>query len=57
MVERSLRDARDKGYDCVLVRDCCAAGPAQERDTGMDVVFPRMAWVAGVDEVIGAIKS
>ena len=57
VVEGSLRDARDKDYDCVVVRDCCAAGTAQEHDTCMDVVFPRMAWVAGVDEVIGAIKS
>ena len=57
MVEGSLRDARDKDYDCVVVWDCCAAGAAQEQDTSMDVVFPRMAWVARVDEVIGAIKS
>ena len=57
MVVGSLRDARDKDYDCVVVRDCCAAGTAQEHDTCMDVVFPRMAWVAGAEEVIGAIKS
>ena len=57
VVEGSLRDARDKDYDCVVVRDCCAAGTVQEHDTCMDIVFPRMAWVAGVDEVIAAIKS
>ena len=60
MVEGSLRDARDKDFGCVVVRDCCAAGTAQEQDTSMDVVFPRLAWVAWVarvDEVIGAIKS
>ena len=57
MVEGALRDARDKDHDCVVVRDCCAAGTAQEHDTCMDVVFSRMAWVAGVEEVIGAIKS
>ena len=57
VVEGCLRDARDKDYDCVVVRDCCAAGTALEHDTCMDVVFPRMAWVAGVDEVIAAIKG
>ena len=57
VVEGSLRDARDQDYDCVVVRDCCAAGMAQEHDTCMDIVFPRMAWVAGVDEVIGAIRG
>ena len=57
VVEGSLRDARDKDYDCVVVRDCCAAGTVLEHDTCMDVVFPRMAWVAGVDEVIAAIRG
>ena len=57
VVEGSLRDARDKGYDFVVVRDCCAAGTPQEHDTWMDVVFPRMAWVVVVDEVISCIKG
>jgi nicotinamidase-related amidase len=46
-----------QNYDCVVVRDCCAAAIAQEQDTYMDIVFPRMAWVASVDEVISAIKG
>lgn len=57
VVEGSLRDARDQDYDCVVVRDCCAAGAVQEHDTCMDIVFPRMAWVASVDEVINAIRG
>ena len=48
VVEGSLRDARDQDYDCVVVRDCCAAATVQEHDTCMDIVFPRMAWVASV---------
>jgi nicotinamidase-related amidase len=56
VVEGSLRDARDKDYDCIVVRDCCAAATEQEHNTCMDIVFPRMAWVASVDEVIDAIK-
>ena len=56
VVEGSLRDARDLDYDCVVVRDCCAAATVQEHDTCMDIVFPRMAWVASVDEVISAIR-
>jgi nicotinamidase-related amidase len=56
VVEGSLRDARDKDYDCIVVRDCCAAATEQEHNTSMDIVFPRMAWVASVNEVIDAIK-
>jgi nicotinamidase-related amidase len=56
VVEGSLRDARDKDYDCIVVRDCCAAATEQEHNTCMDIVFPRMAWVAGVEEVIKAIR-
>ena len=57
VVEGSLRDARDQDYDCVVVRDCCAAATVQEHDTCMDIVFPRMAWVASVDEVINAMPG
>ena len=57
VVEGSLRDARDQDYDCVVVRDCCAATTVQEHDTCMDIVFPRMAWVASVDEVVNAIRG
>jgi len=57
VVEGSLRDARDQDYDCVVVRDCCAAANEQEQTVCMEIVFPRMAWVAGVDEVIAAIRG
>lgn len=57
VVEGMLRDARDQDYDCVVVRDCCAAATVQEHDTCMDLVFPRMAWVASVEEVINAIRG
>ncbi len=57
VVEGSLRDARDQDYDCVVVRDCCAAATVQEHETCMDIIFPRMAWVANADEVIGAITT
>jgi nicotinamidase-related amidase len=57
VVEGTLQDARDQDYDCVVVRDCCAAATAQEHDTCMDLVFPRMAWVASVEDVINAIRG
>lgn len=55
VVEGCLRDARDKDYDCVVIRDCCAAQTLQEHQVCMDTIFPRMAWVATADEVIQAI--
>jgi nicotinamidase-related amidase len=57
VVEGSLRDARDQDYDCVVVRDCCAAGTVQEHEVCMDIIFPRMAWVASADEVTAALSS
>jgi nicotinamidase-related amidase len=57
VVEGTLRDARDQDYECVVVRDGCAAATVQEHDTCMDLVFPRMAWVASVDDVINAIRG
>ena len=56
VVEGCLRDAKDKDYDCVVIRDCCAAGTVQEQDVCMDILFPRMAWVATADEVVRAIR-
>lgn len=55
VVEGSLRNARDQDYDCVVGRDCCAAAALQEHETCMDIIFPRMGWVASADDVIAAI--
>jgi nicotinamidase-related amidase len=55
VVEGTLRDARYQDYVSVVVWDGCAAATPQEHDTCMDLVFPRMAWVASVDDVINAI--
>jgi hypothetical protein len=41
---------------CVVVREGCAA-TAQEHDTCADLVFPRLAWAASVDDVINAISG
>src|SRR6266704_6856995 len=57
VVEGALRDARDQDYDCVVVRDGWAAATAQEHETCIEIVFPRMAWVASVDEVINTIRG
>jgi nicotinamidase-related amidase len=57
VVEGTLRDARDQDYDCVVVRDGWATATTQEHDTCMDLVFPRMAWVASVDDIINAIRG
>lgn len=57
VVEGSLRDGRDQDYDCVVVRDGCAAATSREHEACIDIIFPRMAWVAGVDEVIASIGA
>ena len=57
VVEGSLRDAKDKDYDCVVASDCCSAATEQEHLTCMDIVFPRMGWVASGDEIMSAFVS
>ena len=57
VVEGSLRDAKDKDYDCVVASDCCSAATEQEHLICMDIVFPRMGWVASGDEIMSALVS
>jgi len=57
VVEGMLRDARDFDYQCVVARDCCAAPTVQEHDTCMNIVFPRMAWVASAAEIMAAVRA
>ena len=56
VVESMLRDSRDFDYQCVVARDCCAAPTAQEHEVCMNIVFPRMAWVASAEQIIAAVK-
>ena len=56
VVESMLRDARDFDYQCVVARDCCAAPTAQEHEVCMDIVFPRMAWVASTGQIVSVLK-
>lgn len=56
VVESMLRDSRDFDYQCVVARDCCAAPTAQEHEVCMDIVFPRMAWVASAAQIIARVK-
>ena len=57
VVEGSLRDAKDKDYDCVVASDCCSAATEQEHLICMNIVFPRMGWVASGDEIMSAFVS
>lgn len=33
-----MREANDRGYDCLLVKDCCAAGEERLHDAAIDMV-------------------
>lgn len=45
-----MREANDRGYDCLLVKDCCAAGEARLHDAAVDMVH-------GEGGIFGAIAS
>lgn len=33
-----MREANDRGYDCLLVKDCCAAGEEKLHDAAVEMV-------------------
>jgi hypothetical protein len=57
VAEGILRATRDQDFDGAVIRDCCGAATLQEHEVCMDIVLPRIAWVASVEEVIRAIQS
>lgn len=38
-VHSTMREANDKGYDCVLLSDCCAAGEAHLHQATVDITL------------------
>ena len=37
-VQSSLRDANDRGYECLLLRDCCAAADPSDHEATIEVL-------------------
>lgn len=55
VVEATARHAADVGYRVVVVRECCASNSDENHRFAMDRIFPTLATVAGLDDVLRAL--
>lgn len=56
VVEATTRHAADIGYHVIVVRDCCASNDDENHRFAMTRILPTLATVAGLDEVLAALR-
>jgi ureidoacrylate peracid hydrolase len=56
-VESSVRDAFNRGYDVILVKDCVASRNPKHHQTTLEQVDEAFGWVLTSDELIEKIKQ
>lgn len=56
-VESSVRDAFNRGYDVILVKDCVASRNPRHQQTTLEQVNEAFGWVLTSDELIEKIKQ
>lgn len=55
-VESSVRDAFNKGYDVILLRDCVASRNPMHHQTTLDQVAEAFGWVLSTDDLMQKIE-
>lgn len=55
VVEGTAREATDRGYDPVIVGDCCASLSQEAHDAALATSLPFLATISNLDEVIAAL--
>ena len=55
VVEGTAREAADRGYDVVIVGDCCASVSQEAHDASLTVALPFLATISNLDEVVAAL--
>ena len=56
-VEGIVRASVNRGFDMIVVEDCCASYPDEWHRFSIENILPLIATVASCDEVIAAIQS
>jgi nicotinamidase-related amidase len=58
-VNTTVREANDRGYDCLVVADCCASYFPEFHEVGLRMIRAQggiFGWVAEADDVIAALE-
>ncbi len=58
-VNTTVREANDRGYDCLVVADCCASYFPEFHAAGLQMIKAQggiFGWVADAADVIGALR-
>jgi len=55
VVEGTAREASDRGYNVVVVGDCCASVSQEAHDSSLTTALPFLATIATLDEVTAAL--
>lgn len=59
-VQTSMREANDRGYECLLVSDATASYFPQFKEAALDMIVAQggiVGWTATADEVAAALSS
>ena len=55
VVEGTAREASDRGYNVVVVGDCCASVSQEAHDSSLTTALPFLATISTLDEVTAAL--
>ncbi len=56
VVESTAREASDRGYNVILVGDCCTSVSQEAHDIALNTALPFLATIADSAEVVDALK-
>lgn len=56
VVEGTAREAVDRGYNVVIVGDCCASLSQEAHDAALNTALPFLATITTSDEVVAALR-
>lgn len=54
-VESTARNAWELGFSLVIAEDACSAASAEQHQSSLDYIFPRIAQVRRTEEIIAAL--
>ncbi len=56
VVEGTAREAVDRGYNVVIVGDCCASVSQEAHDSSLNTALPFLTTISNSEEVMAALK-